>query len=64
MVVNPNGGYKSSVAAREAVDEVGAEAISLLLPALAAPRVIGFFAGRLIDLFLDRDTDKTEDGFV
>lgn len=44
--------------------EIGAEAIPLLLLALAAPWVIGFFAGRLIELFLDRDTDKTEDGFV
>ena len=43
--------------------EVGAEMIPLALLALAAPWGIGFFAGRLIDVFLDR-RDSAEDGFI
>jgi len=43
--------------------EVGAEMIPLGLLALAAPWGIGFFAGRLISIFLD-GRDTSEDGFV
>ena len=44
--------------------DTGAEAILLFILALVAPWVIGFFARRLIELFLDRETDRTDDGFV
>ena len=42
----------------------GAEAIPLAVFALAAPWVIGFFAGRLIELFLNRDDESVDNGFV